>query len=631
MKKANNAWEKKTIPLFTGQDLTNYNLDTTNGFKISNPSASTATMSRIVNAIPYKHEDKITWRKRPGCKNSTLLSALPGTVGDTFLSSGGYGYVTGVASGGYSAIVATANGTTVTSVSSAEYSSAGGVVYGGASSATGVVPIGAAEITIGSDLWILTTLAPVSSYVPNITITAQYSNGYYSKESDLISGTYGALTGACSVTDGSGVVTGITSTTKCAVNQVISIRANNVMYWTTIVSVDSGTQITVANTNWTAYTGTAYFTKGSLYKITNTNFPGNTPLLGVVGSFVVLNGYSYIQCVNGRIYNSDINDPTTWSATNYITAQMQSDPGRGLALYKNHIVAFGFYSCEFFKDVGNATGSPLQSVPELFLKLGIRQPKHLVQIEDTFGFLANTESGSHAIYILDGFQPKRISTPDIEYILFKIGAANFELKFLRLNGKPCLLINRYLTYALRNNLENILTFVYYIDEGIWGEWKVTEAGTANDHAHPWSYPIGVISGTFYSVSPYTEGLGSGPYITTFLAESDTNYYDNLSASSKPVTFYLQSKVLDGGTLNRKFHSKLKLYHSADTSFNPGTNISVYKSDDFGQTWVTRALTATQAFLAGLGAFRQRIFRVVDATTNFYQMTVAEVEYKEGSK
>ena len=77
-------------------------------------------------------------------------------------------------------------------------------------------------------------------------------------------------------------------------------------------------------------------------------------------------------------------------------------------------------------------------------------------------------------------------------------------------------------------------------------------------------------------------------------------------------------------------SKLHLTHKSDSSYNPGANVTVYWSDDSGQTWKSRAFSSTKGILTGFGQFRKRIMRVVEATTNFYEITLLEIEFKRGT-
>lgn len=619
---AREQWKKDTLLVLPEQELTNYNLDTTNGFKISNPSTSTATMARMVNLIPYKDRDKFKFRKRPGCISNTSLGNTD--VFDAMISTTNVLYIGGMASGtgGDQSLKASTNGTTWVDHIGPAYTASGHTVAQGLG---GTTVDNLSETNISNTTYII---IPTNITLSSPPLATDETAAFYLNETDVVSLTKGPVTGSASVTSGSAVVTGISSTAKFAAGQMINFTTTilgGALEGSTavrrILSVDSGTQITL-NSTLSFDTGAAIFTKGSMYQILDTDFPG---VAGdaIIGRFVSLNGYAYIMTVSGKIYNSDINSISSWPG-DYLSVQMSPDYGRTLAVYKNHILALGERSIEFFRDAGHDTGSPLQSVPELFIKLGVRNSKHVTHMEDTLCFMANTQEGSNSIYVLDGFQPKPISTDDVDYVISKIGPENFQLKTMRLNGKMCLLVNRNNT----STSQEFITLVYYIEDDIWGEWKVTEGGTAADYTHPWQFPMGSLSGVFYSVSDYQ--AANGVYVSKFLGETDDNYYDNLAASTKNVTAYVQTKRLTAGTLNRKFLSELRLINTADASLNPGSNVTVYWSDDFGQTWVSRTFASTKQFLNNLGSFKERIFRIVDDSNDFYQFDAMELIYKIGN-
>lgn len=617
-------WEKKTFQILPEQDLSNYNLDTTNGFKIGTPSTSTSTMSRMVNLIPYKDKNSFKFKKRPGCVSETSLGNSD--VFDAILSTTNVLYIGGLASGagGDQSLKASINGTTWVDHIGPAFTSGGHTVSQGLS---GLKVDYLSETSISNTTYII---FPVNVALSSPPISGDSTAAYYLNETDVTALTKGPVTGTCSVTSGSAVVTAISSTTKFAAGQMINFTTtinggtgDGTTVVRRILTVDSGTQITL-NTTLDFDTGGAIFTKGSVYKITDTDFPANaTPALAIIGRLVSLNGYIYVLTVSGSIYNSDINSITSWTATSNIATQMSPDYGRTLMVYKNMILAFGEKSIEFFRDVGNSTGSPLQSVPELFIKLGIRSAKHVASVEDTLVFMSNTDTGANSIYILDGYNPRKISTDDLDYVISLLGPTNFELKAMRLNGKLCILVNRVNT----TSSQLFTTFVYYPEDDVWGEWKVTETGTVADYTHPWQFPMGYIGTTFYSVSDFQ--TTNGVYVSKFLTESDNNFYDNLSASTKNVTAFIQTKRLALDTLNRKFLKELRIADTTSTGFNPGTSLTVYWSDDFGQTWTSRAFASTKQFLSNLGQFRERIFRFVESSNDFYQFNLIELLYKLG--
>jgi len=82
------------------------------------------------------------------------------------------------------------------------------------------------------------------------------------------------------------------------------------------------------------------------------------PAITVPGTAAV-DGYVFVMDPLGVIYNSDLEDPTSWNALNFITAEIESDYGVALTKHLNYVLALGTRSYELFDNAANATGSPL--------------------------------------------------------------------------------------------------------------------------------------------------------------------------------------------------------------------------------------------------------------------------------
>jgi len=163
---------------------------------------------------------------------------------------------------------------------------------------------------------------------------------------------------------------------------------------------------------------------GALAAIVDVDFP---PVENLFGDFVYQNGYVYVfDGVRGRIYNSDINDPTAWTATSFLSVQSKG-LGRSLQLYKDKITAFGKNYIEFFEDVGNATGSPLQAIPyRRIVDYGItggggataaqaRGQKQIFAGRDTIFWINNPALGTGpGVFTFESYQVRKLSTPEVD-------------------------------------------------------------------------------------------------------------------------------------------------------------------------------------------------------------------------
>lgn len=102
-------------------------------------------------------------------------------------------------------------------------------------------------------------------------------------------------------------------------------------------------------------------------QVTDTDFPTN-----IVPTPVAMNGYLFVAKENTTdIYNCVNDDPFSWQAGDYISAEMSGDRVVALAPHKNHLVAFGEKTTEFFYDAAITSQSPLQRNDSAFREIGI--------------------------------------------------------------------------------------------------------------------------------------------------------------------------------------------------------------------------------------------------------------------
>lgn len=173
-----------------------------------------------------------------------------------------------------------------------------------------------------------------------------------------------------------------------------------------------------------AVTSGGVFSVSSLITITDTGFPANqTPALIPTGRFQQLNGVTYIASVDGQIWNSStfpINDISIWKDANgdlmVASASFYPDQLVGLERYKNHIVAFGTNSIEFFDNQGNSP-SPLGVLDQATIKFGAISPILIKNLNDQLYWVAYGTEGVTGLWTLDGYTPTKISTPYIDYLM----------------------------------------------------------------------------------------------------------------------------------------------------------------------------------------------------------------------
>lgn len=367
----------------------------------------------------------------------------------------------------------------------------------------------------------------------------------------------------------------------------------------TETTVGSTATIVIPVSNSKAY---YYQDGGAITEITDTDYPGNAGK-STTGTFVHLDGYSFILTTDGLIYNSDLNSITAWSATSYISAGMYPDLGVGLARYKNSIVAFGKETIEFFENVGNATGSPLRRMNDKFIRLGCIGQESICQFEDNVAFVASSDIGNASVYIIDDYRPKRISTNTIDTQILARGSTTVYVTSAKLYGKT------FIYVIIGTN-----TFVYCIEDDTWHEWSGQvirwHKFAANTSATPVVYSISRDStaGKVYKMN----------HVTPVFTDDGDSY-----------TFTVQTNKFDAGTEKRKFLSRLTVVGdvgSASSSLN-----ILWSDDDYG-TWSTARtvnLTSNRKYLANCGSFRRRAFRLTNSDNVPIRIEALELEFKEG--
>ncbi len=299
------------------------------------------------------------------------------------------------------------------------------------------------------------------------------------------------------------------------------------------------------STAWYYDTGVAIMTK-----ITDADYPGNAGQT-VVGSFSHLDGFACIMTESGRLYASDINSVTAWSANSFESTNAYPDRGVGCVRYKNLVLAFGTESMQFFQNSG-LTPFPLTNIPSMTQKVGAISADAIAQISDTIFFAGSTPQGGLSIFQYDG-GVNRISTPEQDFQLLLAGPTNITLTTMRFYGRSFVLVKAGAT-----------SYVYCLEDKRWHEWTS-------------EIPL------WYKFA----GLSTGSQILTYsVSNVDTSgsvfiinpaaliFTDNLV----PYTATFQSASVDNGTPNRKFYSELRVV--ADIEPTTSMLTVAYSDDDY---------------------------------------------------
>ena len=223
---------------------------------------------------------------------------------------------------------------------------------------------------------------------------------------------------------------------------------------------------------------------GTFTQITDGDFTS----INHVGKMEFMDGYAFIQDNVGKIWNSDLNSLSNWTASSFITRGVDPDSGiGGLARLGNQIISFGAYTMEVFYNAGNATGSPLSRVNQLSARVGIGHVNqnagsnftYYATIKNKIFFIGTTQKGSYTTNISKGFYSyngsavEKISSDSIDKILS--ATAIQTIYSITFQGKQAIAI----TLSSFPGASSVL-LIYFPEWNEWFEWTSSRFASAND-------------------------------------------------------------------------------------------------------------------------------------------------------
>lgn len=360
--------------------------------------------------------------------------------------------------------------------------------------------------------------------------------------------------------------------------------------------------LTLVTNNNSAY---FYPSGGALTQIVDVDFPGNVAGETITGNIVFLDGYAFIMTLSGKVYNSDLNSLSSWSALGFISCNMSADGGIGLARYKDQIVAFGKESTEFFSDVGNPVGSPLQRTANGYMAIGCVSQHTIVQLEDTVAWLGTASDSTISLYLMEGLQAKRISTPAIEAILGTTSVSGLYLNAAKIAGK---------TFLFLVSTSDARTYVYSIEDSVWHEW--------NGVSQLWHHMTGIASGTKFVYAVTEQNTSGKVYVIdplSYAFQDDGNNY----------TYSVQTYRWDGNNSRRKFIRKMRLVGDIQEIASP---VDIAWSDtDYLTTTSARTIdmSLSDPSIPNCGSFRRRAFNISNTSNGPLRLEALEFEVVQG--
>ncbi len=325
---------------------------------------------------------------------------------------------------------------------------------------------------------------------------------------------------------------------------------------------------------------------------------------------VFIDGYLILAKAGTQdLYNSNLDDPSLWTAGDYISAEMYPDKIIAISKNNNYVYAIGSNSIEYLYDAANATGSPLARHDSAVQQFGTVAPATVVPTDKEVILIGETGNGGHTVWTVDGFKEKEIGIPAIRSI-FRAEGSN--LKYARAH---CIRVSGQKIYLVR--LTNI-TLVYSFDTQMWSIWTSGANGDipfvgshASDGPGGQAYILGASNGIIYTISE-----------------------DNHTDSGTAILCQIVTPKFDFDTINQKFMCRLAVIGDVPNTSGAGNQMTIYWSDDDYQTWSTgRTLSFDYDFpvVKQLGRFRRRAFKLEYNQPYLLRLEGIEVDINKGAQ
>jgi hypothetical protein len=333
-----------------------------------------------------------------------------------------------------------------------------------------------------------------------------------------------------------------------------------------------------------AYDDTALLS-ANLYTTSGNVYPQYTVkgLAYLDGAVYVMQRFFGTLLTPAVIWGSAINSVTggsDWDPLDFITAQIEPDYPVALNKQLSYVIAFKQWTTEVFLDAGNATGSPLQSVPGSKSRYGCAHQDSVQRIEDRLLWLSTNQSASMQVCIMDELQVKVVSTDAVDRLLNNAnlsgGVYSWQLK-----------VDGHLFYIL-TIVSNNLTLAYDIAENSWAQWQ-----------DPNGNYIPICASTYDS---------SGHKVIQHATNGSLYYMDSAyiygDDNGSSIEVDIVTPNWDGDTRRNKQLSMLEFVGDKQ----PGNYFTVQVSDDDYQSWSQPRrvdMGYDRMLLPDCGTFRRR--------------------------
>lgn len=326
---------------------------------------------------------------------------------------------------------------------------------------------------------------------------------------------------------------------------------------------------------------------------------------------VYLDGYLFLIKTNtGDIYNSDLDDPFSWTPGDFISAEIESDYALRMVKAKNYLVVLGYKSIEYFYDGANVSGSPLSRNDSPFRGIGL--VTGLCTIGDTTYFVGQDSLQNISIYSLNSFKVERISNEVVDRTIQSISPSSNPRSQAILNKDGfCVSCDGHTFYVL---VTGQTTWVYDVDEKFWYEWKGS-------------------SGTGLPIEAIWQMYNGNTYVAiankTLMAVMHPEVYQDYGLN---FTCRYTTENFSADSFHWKTCHRLMVYGD-QTNASGTSNLAItWSNDDWSTSEPVRNINmfSENSYIKNTGRFRTRSWRF-EYTDNFpLRLTGAEVDLNVGA-
>lgn len=130
-----------------------------------------------------------------------------------------------------------------------------------------------------------------------------------------------------------------------------------------------------------------------------------------------------------NVYQSNLNDLTTWDALNFTTEDGSADNVVSTIEFHNQVVIFKQNHMCFYINAGNS-GFAFERLQGVYPQTGCTAPYSPAEINETVLWLGKHETGiGSTVYAIQAYQPERISTHALEYAISQYSTISDAIGF----------------------------------------------------------------------------------------------------------------------------------------------------------------------------------------------------------